>query len=478
MPDFAPGIPANKIKHPIPITGGKYWNYVLQRHYADKAGLHYDLRLSDGKHAYSWSLRKGIPEPGTRHLAVRQFDHRPSYMKFQGDIDKGYGKGKVEIVGTGKMRLVQSEPNKINFVLLDKKDPEKLSLIRTDGNKWLIINNTPTRYTHPDVPLYKPKYRETDVKESAKYLDDDNWVMQPKIDGAHVIVKLGDHPEIYSYRESKRSNRLLNHTYRFENIEKVQVPNELRNSIFRGEVFATDKDGKALPVNELGALLNSSPENSLAQQKLLGLKFRVMLFDPHKIKNENVSELPYKDKLKHLQNAQALLQNKYIDIFAPPTAITKDEKAKMWTDISNGLYPETKEGAVAWNLNENGGTPTKLQIRPDYDVYVKEIVPISKGEQTGKSAGGFKYSLTPEGPVVGHVGTGFSKQLRDEMWNKQDQFVGRAAKIHALDQFPSGAYRAPAFLDWHIEKGEQPEVQFNKVAFIEGLLNGLKIDIL
>jgi hypothetical protein len=82
-------------------------------------------------------------------------------------------------------------------------------------------------------------------------------------------------------------------------------------------------------------------------------------------------------------------------------------------------------------------------------VLIKNVVE-GMGKYQGVGAGGFDYAL-PEAPdkVVGRVGTGFTDDLRQQMWQSPGDFVGRTARIHAQQQFPSGAYRAPALLGLH-----------------------------
>ena len=73
--EFAPGIPASRAKRSIPRVARfgqpTTWWYVDHKHEAVRAGLHSDLRLSDGQTAFSWAVRKGIPKmPGEKVLAV------------------------------------------------------------------------------------------------------------------------------------------------------------------------------------------------------------------------------------------------------------------------------------------------------------------------------------------------------------------------------------------------------------------------
>jgi hypothetical protein len=46
MKEYAPGIPNKKIISDLPRAENADWSLNIQRHEADKAGLHYDIRLS------------------------------------------------------------------------------------------------------------------------------------------------------------------------------------------------------------------------------------------------------------------------------------------------------------------------------------------------------------------------------------------------------------------------------------------------
>ena len=123
--------------------------------------------------------------------------------------------------------------------------------------------------------------------------------------------------------------------------------------------------------------------------------------------------------------------------------------------VKAGKLPETREGVVLHDLTSS--QLMKAKVRPDTDVYVREIVTKPLTEAKGQAAG-FRYSLEPTGPIIGHVGTGFSNQLRKEMLQNPDQFVGRVAKVQSAGQHVSRSGQSgaligsPAFKEWHIDK--------------------------
>jgi bifunctional non-homologous end joining protein LigD len=72
--------------------------FIVVRHDAIKARLHFDLRfqMPDSKNWASFAVRKGVPlEPGVKVLAVRTNDHSEQEALFLGRIEVGYGAGEL-----------------------------------------------------------------------------------------------------------------------------------------------------------------------------------------------------------------------------------------------------------------------------------------------------------------------------------------------------------------------------------------------
>jgi len=454
--EFAPGIPSRKPKAAIPRVArfGKpvTWWFVDHKHEARRAGLHSDLRLSDGYKAYSWAIRKGIPkQPGEKVLAIRQPDHKPSYMSFEGQLSSGYGQTKgrgVWVAEQGPARILLAGPQKIRFTLIKSQNPRQYTMIHQGGDKWLLINTTPTPKTRPGVPQSKPKYREAKPELFDRLLTNGakNAIMA-KIDGAHVSMNFDkESPEIYSYRPSERQTGLLDHTY-VAGLEKVKVPKSIRGVRLRGEAYAVDEEGKTIPNRELAGILNASPMKGRNKLEAKKMKLRLGIFDVISGPGgKSLGGAPWGEKHKVLRKVERAMGRHGFKI--PDTAFTPREQRKLFNKILSGKHPETSEGVVQWSMNQ-ADRPTKVKFRPHFQVYV-HTVHEGQGSTNKGTMGRYSYSLTPHGAPVGFVGTGFNREQADWMWKNRKKLKGRKVVIKSLEQFPSGAFRAPSHSHFHL----------------------------
>lgn len=462
--EFAPGIPKSKPIARLPAITSKTlnrWVLAVQEHEAERAGKHYDLRLVDpdsGK-AHSWAIPKAkLPSPGERLLAIQTFTHTPEYALHFGEkkpqtIGQGYGKGRVWMALKEPTDIIESSNDHVRFNVYQGKDINEYLLRRTHDNKWLLQNTTVTKET-ADVPQSKPKYKE--IAPNKVDVTDASHLMMAKIDGAHNTFRLdaGGPVRVFSYRPTERDSGIIEHTHRFLPGLTARVPAHLDGLVLRGELFAADPHtGRAREAVETGAVLNSGVWKSRDTQQHSPL--RAVVFDVARRKGQDVESVPYQEKLDILQKVHKALP--FLEL--PPMASSTKEKVTLLNRIRTGQEPITREGVVLWPLQ--GGAPIKAKFKPDHDVYVREIFP-EQGAR-GELAGGFTYSWTPQGKVVGRVGTGFNHELKRDMLANPGAYIGRVARVNAQAVYRDktspkkpGALRAPSFKDWHLDKGLQP----------------------
>jgi hypothetical protein len=425
--EFAPGIPSERIVEPIDLKPG-FTRMVLHEHKARKAGKHYDLRLQSGSKAHSWVIREFPKSYSGKTMAIQQPTHTVQYMNFEGKIETGYGAGKVSKAIDEEVDVTYADEKKIKFVSPTKGE---FALIRIDPKNWILIKMKKFEGSISS----KPKYKEKPIVNLNPNKPGTIWM--PKIDGAHSIIELNPdekYNRIYSYRKSKRTGLPIDHTHQLPKIRDLRIPKSLKGTILRTEVFARRK-GKAIDPEEVSGILNSGLIKAREAQK--GAPLVPMMFNVIKYKGKNVEDKPYTERLKILKEINLELPQLKI----PEIADTPRKKRNLLLRISSGKHPDTDEGIVEFDLG--GAKTTKAKIRPERDVWVRSINP---------SLRGFAYSNTKTGPVVGRVGTGFSKELWNEMKGNPNEYIGRVARIASQQQYTSGAYRAPSFKSWHVEK--------------------------
>jgi len=131
--------------------------FIVVKHDAKKARLHYDLRfvMPKSKIWASFAVRKGLPtQPGTKVLAVRTHDHTDKEALFIGTIKDGYGAGKLTKWDDGQCIIHKYTPSHIILELkgrrfkgiyhmistgvMNKKDFKKRSFMLFKSKKTVV----------------------------------------------------------------------------------------------------------------------------------------------------------------------------------------------------------------------------------------------------------------------------------------------------------------------------------------------------
>lgn len=457
---FATGIPEPKIS-PLPkVSDPQVWEFSAHPHHAEKAGLHIDMRLGNTKTgvAHSFVLPKTdkLPGPGEATRIIPTFDHEIPYMNFTGPL-KGYGQGVVVQGRRSVAEVHHSDPSegpgtKLRFNLYDGPNPEEFSIRLDKTGKWFLHNKTQTRERRPDIPSDKSDYKEISVNDVDHF--NSNQAMMAKLDGAHAIIDLkeGRSPRVYSYREAKVSpTGLIEHTHKLTDLMAARVPKELDGTVLRAEILGV-KNGKAIPAEQIGGLLNSKVWESRRKQDELGVSLQAFPFNVVKFRGRDLSDTPFDKKLEILK----LVQSHIPELSHPPLAVEPEEKIGLLNSIKAGKHPLTSEGVVLVDRN-NAGASLKAKFAPDFDVVIRDVHPAIKGgtKELHNRAGSVSYSWTPNGPIVGQFG-GFKHEEARDMLLNPDKYVGRVAKVQAAKVFGEGkgALFQPRFKEWHLDKGD------------------------
>lgn len=98
--------------------------FVIVKHEAKRAGLHYDFRfrIPNSKMWDSFAVRKGVPKQvGEKVLAVRTTEHTEKDARLTGVLSSGYGAGKFTMEDTGQCEILKYSDRHISIKLNGKK---------------------------------------------------------------------------------------------------------------------------------------------------------------------------------------------------------------------------------------------------------------------------------------------------------------------------------------------------------------------
>ena len=394
--------------------------FVVQEHHARR--LHWDFRLERDGVLVSWALPKGVPDdPGVNHLAVHTEDHPLEYATFAGEIPRGeYGAGTVTIWDHGTYETVKWNDREVKVTLHGTRLTGGYALFRTGDDSWMIHRE---RLPPPEriVPM---QARIGDLPG-----DDGGWAYEMKWDGVRALAYIGN-----------RRVRLLSRTGQditgsYPELAGLGAAVGRRQAVLDGEIVAMGGDSwpdferlqqrmHARPAM-VARLAESVPVTYLAFD-LLHLDGRPLLDEPYQARRALLDELA-------LQGPS----------WQTPPSFTGEAGA----DVQAVSKQHGLEGIVAKRLasryepGKRTGSWLKIKNLREQEVVVGGWKP---GE--GKRAGAFGSLLigvqdTGGLEYAGHVGTGFSDQALDMLWQRLTP-LRRATSPFASEVPPEHARRA------------------------------------
>jgi ATP-dependent DNA ligase len=461
MKEYAPGI-VNKENYGDPtrsLEAGQLADYVLQHHTTHRHPNtpHLDLRIgtpATGMH--SWAIPKAkLPTADEKNLAIQTQIHSPGYNTFQGSIRSGYGEGFVRRQDLGKALLTKVTPNSVSFTISHTKVPVRYSLIRMgtrdgrNGRDWLLV--------HKAIPKTvegvgdKPKYKLIEAVDLDDALEQATEV-QEKIDGAGGVYEIGSKGETEAYSVNPRkTGEPIVHTER-TGLTGVKSPEALSGTTLRGEIYATDPKGKAIPFQELSGILNSTIAKAVETRRVKKLKMQHAIFDIIKHKGKDVSQLPFEERKSLLKEVVPQLPSEHFH--SPLSATEEEDKTRMLEDIRTGKNPRTSEGII---MHLPGNKVWKYKFRPESRGYVTGVFP-GKAGRTGLP-GGVTFSETPGGEELGHLGSGFTVDELKDIAKNLEAYKTKPMRITHMGKFPAGTLRAPVFSGWETDVKESTDMR-------------------
>lgn len=409
--------------------------------------------LHKGKDKHVYSLRN--------KATGRVEDHVRKVREFKDPVFKVSDKGRKRVISEGRKNVhagIEASTGRIEKNLDWKDityDPKKhKSFVFRDSGEPVTGDARAIRLTPKGVmagfykaaAATKAKYRELDINTLDPTDKSEAW--SAKIDGAHALVELrkGKTPRLYSHRISKRTGERIEYTKKLPHLKGVSAI----DANLRAEVYAVGPDGRAVHPDMVTAMLNRTLPRSLSLQRERRMKTKTALIDVNDIGGKSMAEAAYPEKHKVLAEISRLFGKTF---HMPSMAFGAKAKANLKKRIEAGEHPQTKEGLIVHDMTGKKKSFAKAKISADHDVYVRKIFKeTDTKEGRNAMAGGFEYSWTPDGKIVGKVGTGFNHAMKKDMLNNPDDYIGRVALARALDVSKNKVLVKPSFKGWHVDK--------------------------
>lgn len=251
----------------------------------------------------------------------------------------------------------------------------------------------------------------------------------PKIDGAAALaVLLRKGIDVYGVNKDKYGQP-IKYTNHIGGLRDISIPKDLVGKTLRVEVSGR-QGNKPIKANTLAGLLNASLQKNIETRKQRNIQLYLTALALSKGKD-------IYDKAAVNDIVSRLNSEKLVGL---PQITTRQQLAKHIALMRKGKHPLTQQGVI---VQQQGKRPVKAKLQNDYDVQIKDIFPAETKDQP--RAGGFTYTLPGQKEQLGRVGTGFTHQQLREMLRNPEFYKGKLAKITAMSQYPSGAFRAPVF---------------------------------
>ena len=232
-------------KTPEPPPGaesGEGNRFVIQKHAAARAGLHYDLRLERDGVLLSWSVPRGLPTaPGDRRLAVQTEPHALEYLDFEDTIPAGeYGAGEMRVFDRGTYASPEWELDekkklkKATIVLHGQRVRGEFHLVRTRQNWLVFLSKRSAELQYDPPPAMKPMLAEA----GHDAFDSPEWTFEPKLDGVRTLAYV-----------STDGTRLFSRTARDQTAQYPELGNLATyvlgvHAVLDGEIVALDAKGQ------------------------------------------------------------------------------------------------------------------------------------------------------------------------------------------------------------------------------------------
>ncbi len=430
--------PIPKTGPPRPPAGPP--RFVIHKH--DARRLHYDLRLEHHGALLSWAIPKGLATPhDPRKLAVHVEDHPLEYIDFSGEIPAGeYGAGTVEIWDTGVYEPFEDvasslKEGKLTFHLKGKKVDGEFSLVKmkgkagaqggrksgtgehpaaeNGGEDWLILLHkkgrlNPDLRTEGTAAKMPAGINPMKAVTGGRPFSSDDFVFEIKFDGIRAVTFL-EADGSFSIRSRNRQELAP----RFPELAGIGSNFLAEEAIVDGEIVALDGRGVSR-FQLLQGRINLAGEQAVKRAAGENPAY-YYIFDLMHLNGRDLTGLP-------LERRKELLAR----ILIPSRRVRLTE----WIEgLGEAFFNAARESGLEGVMAKSRFSPY-LEKRTRNWIKLKTIhqqefviggFTEPRGQRSGFGALLLGYYRNGDLVFAGHVGTGFSGQVLDELYRRMEQ---------------------------------------------------------
>lgn len=272
----------------------------------------------------------------------------------------------------------------------------------------------------------------------AKYRDDKDWIdivdpiSSKKYDGAHFYMEIGkdSKPRFISRRESVKGG-FPDRTDKLPHLANIVFPAESVGKVYNVELIHTGQSKSAVESHPaISGILNSLPDKAISTQQITG-PVRAVILDL-----VDHPDMTYRDKIAHINRVVDSLGNKDL-IFAPEFKYGKKDVASHIQETLD----RKEEGIIVTDgsTTEKNNFRIKIKHSNTYNLLVADIIQEVDISGKPKDSAGALVLKDASQRDVGKVGTGFSRELRREIWLNKDKWIGK--KVIQVKALPPTAHK-------------------------------------
>ena len=292
------------------------------------------------------------------------------------------------------------------------------------------------------IPEFKVQLAEKFFDQKENFFEGKEFVLTTKIDGSRIIAMKDDGKVSFWTRQGQKYEGLVD-------LEKDLLECTDDNFVFDGELVAIDTD------------LENTYKNTMKLSRTKELEkhgLKMLVFDYMPIANFKAQKCPinYFTRRAQLSAIFGLNCFKYFELL--PILYKGNDTSKI-TEILNEQVSKGEEGIMINICNapydfKRTNNLLKCKKMQTLDL---EVIGFEEGTNSNKGTLGALLVRYKDNNIV-KVGSGFEKELRDEIWLNQAKWLGRIVEVQYFEETTNAnggkSIRFPVYKDYRTDKTE------------------------